>query len=347
MHLEVRQRLAMSGGNILRGLKMKKKNSTISNNSKKSSFGSKLVLLLLIFAVSASSGFVFAIPVYDMANHSAQFQVLSMQESSNTQRFGIQERNRFAEYIDTMQQWAQQFRNYREQFQHARQVWDEVNDMRGNWRGTLTRLTDQEFVRAVLGEEGRDLVRLGWELRNGPRDIEVLPDQALDALERIEKTMEKKRNGGNFRQNGDPTLREDLQEVFGQVPGNRPDIENAHRTLARAASTISDINTAIDERRRNIEQWKQRIAAGGLVPGDLERLQLMINAEQQDISLLNARLGAINVEVQMAHTGLLTSGESDREISRARAENEAASFINGAGLLSPRRPEEQPQQRRR
>lgn len=329
---------------------MKKKNPINSKVSKKSAVGSKLVMILLIFAVSASSGFVFAFPVYDAANHAAQFQVASMQESNRAQQFTIQERNRYAEFFETMQQWTQQFRNYREQFQHARQVWDEVNDMRGNWRGVLTRLADQEFVRAVLGEEGRDLVRLGWELRNGPRtDIEVLPDHALDALERLEKAMEKKRSGGNFRQNGDPTLREDLQEVFGQVPGNRPDIENAHRTLARAASTISDINTAIDERRRNIEQWKQRIAAGGLVPGDLERLQIMINAEEQDISLLNSRLGALNVEVQMAYTGLITSGESDREISRARAESEAASFINGAGLLSPRPTEQQqqPQQRRR
>lgn len=326
---------------------MKKGKEINSKSSKKSSFGNKLVLVLLIFAISASSGFVLAFPVYDAANHSAQFQVASIQESNTTQRFGIQERNRFAEYIDTMQQWAQQFRNYREQFQHARQVWDEVNDMRGNWRGVLTRLADQEFVRAVLGEEGRDLVRLGWELRNGPRtDMEVLPDRALDALERLEKVLEKKRNGGNFRQSNDPTMREDLQEVFGQVPGNRPDIENAHRTLARAASTISDINTAIDERRKNIEQWKQRIAAGGLVPGDLERLQIMIDTEQQDIQLLNSRLGALTIEVQMANTGLITAGESDREISRARAESEAASFINGAGLLSPRPPEQQQQRRR-
>jgi hypothetical protein len=114
-----------------------------------------------------------------------------------------------------MNQWATQFRNYREQFNHARDVWDQVNQMRGNWRGTLTRLADQEFVRAVLGEEGRDLVRLGWELRNGPRtNMEVLPDQALDALERLEKVLTNKRTGGNFRQNGDPTLRDEAARLL-------------------------------------------------------------------------------------------------------------------------------------
>jgi hypothetical protein len=66
----------------------------------------------------------------------------------------------------------------------------------------------------------------------------------------------------------------------------------------------------------------------------------MINTEQQDIQLLNTRLSAINTEVQMANTGLLASSESDREISRSRAENQAATFMNGTGLISPQSSDE-------
>lgn len=304
---------------------MKRDQSPISTRQNKS-LRSRFLIILLIFSLSASSGFVLAFPVYDAANHTAKFQVAAMQE-----------KNRATEFMNTMNQWATNFKNWRTQYDHARQVWSQVDNMRGNWRGVITRLSDQEFVRAVLGDEGRDLVRLGWELRNGPRtNLEVLPDQALDALERIEKTMNNKRTPGTFLQNGDPTLREDLQEVFGQVPGNRPDIENAHRTLARATSTIANINKGIEERRKNIEAWKQRIAGGGLVPGDLERLQIMISAEEQDIQLLNSRLGALNIEVQMAYTGLLASGESNREVARARAESAAAAFPGGAGLINQR-----------
>lgn len=307
------------------------KNKTQKTNVKKNhSIGKRLLVGAGIFLLSVSSGFAFVMPVYDAANQGTQISIASTQET-----------NRGREFLQTMQQWATQLRNIRDQYQHGREVWNQVDQMRGNWRGTLQRLSDQAFVRAVIGEEGRDLVRLGWELRNGPGDIETLPDQALDALDRIEKVMTNKRTPGNFLQNGDPTVREDLQEIFGQVPGNRADIELAHRTIGRAASTIAGINKAIEERRQNIEQWKQRIAAGGLVPGDLERLQAMINTEQQDIQLLNTRLVAVNTEVQIANTGLLTASESDKEISRARAENQAATFITGAGRLTPESEETQ------
>lgn len=302
--------------------KEKKKGKAVAGKS----LGGKIIIALSILGVSASSSYAFIMPVYDAANSATQVTIA-----------GVHEQNRALEFVQTMQKWAVQFQNYRDQFNHARQVWGEVKDMRGNWQGAITRLTDQEFVRAVLGDEGRDLVRLGWSLRNGSRDIETLPDRSLDALDRIERIMTNKNPGGRFNTTGgdDPTLREDMQEIFGQVPGTRPDIELAHRTIARAASSMADINKAIEERRRNIEQWKQRITAGGLVPGDLERLQLMINAEQQDIQLLNTRLSAINIEVQMAGTGLLAAEESDREVSRARAESVAATFASGAGRLTP------------
>lgn len=295
----------------------------------------KFAAIFLILVISATTGFAF--PVYDAANHAAQFQVLTMQEQSQSGRFTIQEQNRYAEFIETMNRWATQFRNWKEQFDHARQVWKEVDQMRGNWRGVFQRLADQEFVRAVLGDEGRDLIRLGWELRNpNHTNIETLPDEALDALERIEKIMTKKnQRGGNLLNQNDPTLRDDLQEIYGAVPGTRPDIENAHRTIARATSSIGDINRAIDERRQNIEMWKSRIAAGGLVPGDLERLQIMISAEQQDIQLLNSRLQALNIEVQMAQTGVLVAEGSYRESSRIKAESDAAKFADGAGLINP------------
>ena len=311
-----------------------KKKQINSKPEKKSGFLKRGSLLILIFLISSGSSFVFAIPVYDALNHAAQFQVAATHESAANARFGIQEKSRHFEWFETMNRWATQFRNYREQFDHTVKVWDDVKQMRGNWKGTLQRLSDQQFVSAVIGDKGRDLVKLGWEIGNkNHSDIETLPDEALGALDRFEKIMTKE-NGNAFSAT-DPTLREDLQEIYGPVPGTRADIENAHRTIARAMATIGEINQAIKERQSNIEKWKGTIARGGLVPGDLERLEIMIKAEEQDIGLLNSRISAISVEVQMANTGLIARDASERETARAQAQSVANSFIEGAGLLNP------------
>ena len=306
---------------------MKKEQSGVSPVSQsgklKSSRKTKLLGGLLLLGVSTTT--VFAnIPVFDGANLQAQVQIANFQET-----------NRYTEFFETMNRWREQYEHYREQFGHAKAVWKEVNDMRGNWRGALERLADREFVKAVMNEDARDLARLGWDLRNPDR--EIITDQAMSALERIEKVMTARgRATGNngFLNEDAEKLREDLEEVYGTVPGTRPDIENAHRTIARVTSSIGDINKAIAERRANIERWKTQISRGGLVPGDLERLQLMINAEQQDIALLNSRLTALNIEVNVANIGLQAAEGSDREIARQKAEAIAADFATGAGRMS-------------
>lgn len=313
--------------------KIKKQISKDGNKTKGSIF-KKISVLMLVFMISAGSSFVFAFPVYDALNHSAQFQVSALQEKAALVRLGVQEKSKFVQYVETMNRWATQFRNYKQQFDHARGVWNKVDEMRGDWKGSLRRLSDQKFVTAVIGEKGRDLVRLGWDIGDiNHGNIDNLPNESLDALDRFEKIMTKE--NGTTLSATDPTLREDIQEIFGPVPGTRADIENAHRTIARAMATIGEINNAIKERSENIEKWKQTIAHGGLVPGDLDRLQIMIKAEEQDIGLLNSRIAAIGVEVQMANTGLVARESSERESARAKAEAVANSFVEGAGLMSP------------
>lgn len=110
----------------------------------------------------------------------------------------------------------------------------------------------------------------------------------------------------------------------------------AAREIEAQIAWVNRINTAVAEKRTNIEFLRARINSGRLRPGDLQRDITILAAEQADLQTLQIQAENAATRVALQNLSLQTAETNSRELERIEDSRQRLHLMQGvAGLFAP------------
>ena len=178
----------------------------------------------------------------------------------------------------------------------------------GKWMDPL-QMKDPQVRIASIGQE---IAQLGWGGgspfggRNDTKGIE----QAMQELQRIVEG-----GGGNHGR-----LRDVLETIYGEVPVTKTgaSVESAYRDMAAASAHVDEVKKAVDELRKNADEYKGKIEGGTLTPGDIERYTLIEQHFRMRAQSLELQNQNYNNQMTMRMLGLQAGETATREQRRLK-----------------------------
>lgn len=176
----------------------------------------------------------------------------------------------------------------------------------GKWQQAVKITKVDQLIKATTKI---DINKLGWD-EEGPLSKEPATQLAAKSLKEIQDVLDGKTSDLK-------KVRENLERIYRPAPvttdGAKSEI--ALKQASEAIAFVGESNKAIEENKKNIQDFKSKLENGGLTPGDLERYQVLI--ETYNTELQNVQLQGQNQMIkQQAAELALKASENTNKINK-------------------------------
>jgi len=226
---------------------------------------------------------------------------------------------RMAEAAAQIAMWTQQIeqtalliRQTHAQIQQFKKFSDYRTMIDGAWGVALERLPDNAAANICVAPV--NIKAIGWGGEDEFQKVLGVTNGALTALDQLRGVMDARPNANIA------VIRDDLEAVWGDVPVTRAGlaVSAAHREMASATVFAGGLNQAIAEKRANIKRILDEVNSGMLVPGDLERRMVILEAEKADVDLMLAQTVNQSNRIAIHQLGFDSNRAGSAEMNRLR-----------------------------
>jgi hypothetical protein len=284
----------------------------------------KIFILIVIFGMGTGTTFAFIVSAPAVE---AQLAFLNTKTTAS-------DINRKAEFLQTVQKWAQQYIQMREQigqaredYQRARQEFDYWKNIKGNWRDVVER------VRNAASQEA---------LKNS--DFVIIADMAAQELYQdrstgqnigatVDRINQYLKDKGYGKEMSNTELRDSITEIVGYVPdsSNSGISAMSQTTIEETAFFLNKANKAIVEISNEKQRIQQILDGNSLNGAPLTEAQTkkyeiaMTNLDQQMQNLNTQALLKIS-QMLMVESAFRTQSFNKAEQNRIESRNTTAAF---------------------
>lgn len=303
----------------------------------------KILILLMIFGLGTGSTFAFVVSAPAVE---AQLAILNTKTTAG-------DFNRKAEFMQTVQKWAQQYAQMRDMigqaqadYNRAKQEFDYWKNIKGNWRDVVERVRNAASQEALKNSDFAVIADMAaqelYQNRSTGRTIGATVD-------RINQYLKDKGDGKTMT---NTELRDSITQIVGYLPDSSNSSVSAmsQTTIEETALFLNKANKAITEISTEKQRIQQILDANNLngtplTEAQTKKYEIAMNNLDQQMQSLNTQALLKISQMLMVESTFRTQSFNKAEQNRIESRNTTAAFStlipgaqqNGTTQQTPRR----------